>query len=54
MIVMELMENGNLKDYLHSTENISWTTKLEMALQIALGIQYLHNNNVLFIYELFY
>jgi serine/threonine protein kinase len=46
-IVMELMEGGTLFDLLHKsgTELLN-SRKLQIAEEIAIGLQFLHNNRV--------
>lgn len=47
LIVMELMPGGNLLRLLHSSAKLSWTARFRMAADIALGLQHLHQFNVL-------
>lgn len=46
MLIMEFAENGNLADYLKSKE-LNWNTKKQFALQIAQGMLYLHDQEIL-------
>ncbi|KAM1812862.1 hypothetical protein ACFX11_026753 [Malus domestica] len=44
-LMYEYMPNGNLKEYLsgiHRSSHMTWEMKLRMALDIALGLHYLH------------
>lgn len=53
-IVMELMEGGSLSDLLADEVELSWTTRLLMAADIARGIQVLHSNKPLVSYLHFF
>ncbi|KAL6070956.1 Serine/threonine-protein kinase HT1 [Balamuthia mandrillaris] len=47
-LVTELVENGSLWDILHKEEfELTWELRLQMALEIASGMKYLHDKNVL-------
>jgi fyn-related kinase len=47
-IVTEIMENGSLLDYLHKTgKSLKVTSLVEMSAQIASGMAYLEQNNVI-------
>ena len=48
-MVMEYCSKGSLYDILHgrNKSNLTWPTKLSIALNIAKGMRYLHANNVL-------
>ncbi|XP_037480156.1 probable receptor-like protein kinase At1g49730 [Triticum dicoccoides] len=43
-LVYEYMENGSLKDHLHSsgTKALSWQTRLQIAMDVANALEYLH------------
>ncbi|CAH8261041.1 unnamed protein product [Arabidopsis lyrata] len=43
-LVYEYMENGSLKDHLHSTEKppLSWETRMKIAIDVANALEYLH------------
>ncbi|KAJ3427865.1 ankyrin repeat and protein kinase domain-containing protein [Anaeramoeba flamelloides] len=45
MLISEFCSGGNLHKYLGSSKRISKKKKLKIALEIALGIQYLHSNH---------
>ena len=45
---MEYADDGNLQSYLKKNfDNLSWDNKKDLAFQIAKGIGYLHNENIL-------
>jgi serine/threonine protein kinase len=44
-MVMEFMPNGNLYSYLHSRTDITWQSKLRMAINIADAMAFLHGQN---------
>lgn len=44
-IVMEFMDLGSLHSYLKHNKNISFSTKVQLALDIASGMQFLHNTS---------
>lgn len=46
-LVMELMPRGSLYDILHSSTSLSWRQRVRIALDIALGLRYLHSKNIL-------
>ncbi|MGD0465563.1 MAG: protein kinase [Gammaproteobacteria bacterium] len=46
-IVMEFMPNGNLYNLLRKEPNLSWPLKYQIALDVAYGIKYLHDLNIL-------
>ncbi|CAF2054662.1 BnaC06g02630D [Brassica napus] len=43
-LIYEYMENGSLKDHLHSTEKppLSWETRMKIAIDVANALEYLH------------
>lgn len=43
-LVYEYMENGSLKDHLHSTEKspLSWESRMKIAIDVANALEYLH------------
>lgn len=48
-IVLEYCPRGDLRQYLKDTENdISWRRRVQMALDIARGMSYLHSRNIIF------
>lgn len=46
-LVMEYMPGGDLYHLLHSQQEISWTVRYRIALDMAIGVHHLHENNVL-------
>ena len=46
MMVMELMVNGNLADYLEKPDTISWNVFLVIATDVATGLLDLHQNGI--------
>lgn len=42
-MVMEYMPNGNLYSYLHTRTDITWQSKLRMAINIADAMAFLHS-----------
>ncbi len=45
---MEYADGGDLQNYLKKNfNNLSWDNKIDLALQIAKGLSYLHNENIL-------
>ena len=45
---MEYADSGDLQSYLKKNfNNLSWDNKIDLALQIAKGLSYLHNENIL-------
>jgi serine/threonine protein kinase len=47
-IVTELMPGGSLEDVLHNPErDLLWSTRVKIALQVALGMEHLHNKQML-------
>ena len=47
-IVTELMLGGSLEDVLHDTERkLPWETRMKIALQVALGMEHLHQRHML-------
>lgn len=42
---MEYMDQGSLASYLKSNKSLGWDTKLKLALDIAWGMQFLHNTS---------
>jgi len=61
---MEYADGGNLQSYLEKNfNNLSWDNKKNLTFQIATGLSYLHNENILhkdlvsiifFLFNLFY
>ena len=48
LLVMEYADGGNLQSYLKKNfNNLSWDNKKDLAFQIAKGLSYLHNENIL-------
>lgn len=48
MLIMEFIEKGNLSDFLKSTNpDLDWLLKKQFAFQIAQGMLYLHDLNIL-------
>ena len=48
VLVVELAEGGNLEDYLE--ENIvEWTVKLKLAMEIALGVETVHEAGIVYV-----
>ncbi|WJX64330.1 hypothetical protein P8452_49128 [Trifolium repens] len=47
-LVYEYMENGNLSQNLHNTakEPMTWSTRLQIALDVARGLEYIHDHSV--------
>lgn len=46
-IVMEYMEKGSLFQILHSSENLDWGIRINICIDIANGMNYLHSNNII-------
>lgn len=46
-LVMDYAVNGTLREYIHMNQNLSWSKKLQLAVQIAVGISYLHGINII-------
>ncbi|KAJ3427221.1 ankyrin repeat and protein kinase domain-containing protein [Anaeramoeba flamelloides] len=46
MLISEFCSGGNLNKYLISPKKISRKKKISLALEIAIGVQYLHSNNL--------
>jgi len=46
-IAMELVEGGNLRQYLKDHPVLEWTRKLQMAEEIASGLKHLHDKHIL-------
>jgi len=45
---MEYADGGDLQNYLKKNfNNLSWDNKIDLAFQIAKGLSYLHNENIL-------
>jgi serine/threonine protein kinase len=44
---MEYVPNGNLRDYLASQQEISWETRYQIARDISIGLNHLHEGNIL-------
>ena len=45
---MEYADSGDLQSYLKTNfNNLSWDNKKNLAFQIATGLSYLHNENIL-------
>ncbi len=48
LLVMEYADSGDLQSYLKTNfNNLSWDNKIDLAFQIAKGLNYLHNENIL-------
>ncbi len=47
VMVMELMPRGNLHSLLRKEKDLDWDTKYRIALDVAYGIKYLHDRNIL-------
>ncbi|KAF0554765.1 kinase-like protein [Gigaspora margarita] len=54
MLVLQFADGGNLRDFLKLKSNkdnnyyrISWTELIKIAMEIALGLKYLHENNII-------
>ncbi|KAI5433635.1 LysM domain receptor-like kinase 3 [Lathyrus oleraceus] len=47
-LVYEYMDNGNLSQHLHNSERepMSWSTRLQIALDVARGLEYIHDHSV--------
>jgi|GEM_PF-1882955 len=45
-IVMEYMSGGSLYSLLHSNEELTWSLRLRMAMDITKGLAYLHDNDI--------
>ncbi|XP_058743192.1 lysM domain receptor-like kinase 3 [Vicia villosa] len=47
-LVYEYMDNGNLSQHLHDSERepIPWTTRIQIALDVARGLEYIHDHSV--------
>ncbi|KAL1317547.1 hypothetical protein AAHE18_15G141400 [Arachis hypogaea] len=47
-LVYEYIENGNLSQYLHGTgrEPLAWSTRVQIALDSARGLEYIHKHTV--------
>ncbi|CAG8767431.1 27608_t:CDS:2, partial [Racocetra persica] len=41
--VLEYADNGNLHDFLSKHKNLEWTKKIQIAIDVADGLKYLHN-----------
>lgn len=46
-LILELMENGNLGDYLKSNQKLDWNLKEKFTFDIAQGMRFLHDKNIL-------
>jgi tRNA A-37 threonylcarbamoyl transferase component Bud32 len=46
-LVIKYAPNGTLKNYLEKNPNLSWKDRGQMALKIAYGLKYLHNNRLI-------
>jgi len=46
MLVMEYGANGSLFSYLHSTAEITWFQRLQLAEELARGLAYLHDKSI--------
>ncbi|CAG8508920.1 10726_t:CDS:2 [Dentiscutata erythropus] len=44
MIVMEFANRGNLRNYLQSVPNLSWSQKIDILESLVIGLSQLHNN----------
>ncbi|GES75238.1 kinase-like domain-containing protein [Rhizophagus clarus] len=48
LLIMEYANDGNLQNYLQNNFNkLTWYDKIKLAFQIADGLQYIHNNNII-------
>ncbi|XP_058746812.1 lysM domain receptor-like kinase 3 [Vicia villosa] len=47
-LVYEYMDNGNLSQHLHNSERepIPWSTRMQIALDVARGLEYIHDHSV--------
>ncbi|XP_045829751.1 lysM domain receptor-like kinase 3 [Trifolium pratense] len=47
-LVYEYMDNGNLSQHLHNSEKepMTWSTRLQIALDVARGLEYIHDHSV--------
>nr|WIL59891.1 nodulation protein [Melilotus officinalis] len=48
LLVYEYMDNGNLSQYLHNSkrETMPWSTRVQIALDVARGLEYIHDHSV--------
>ena len=48
LLVMQYADGGDLENYLKNNfERVTWNDKKKLAFQIADGLNYLHNENIL-------
>ncbi|WJX59102.1 hypothetical protein P8452_44473 [Trifolium repens] len=47
-LAYEYMDNGNLSQHLHNSEKepLTWSTRLQIALDVARGLEYIHDHSV--------
>lgn len=46
-MVMEHASNGSFDDYWKNRPSLSWPVKINMALELARGLQYIHNKGII-------
>ena len=46
-LVMELMNRGNLFNLLHSEENLTWMTRLQIGIDVGRALEFLHSEKVI-------
>ncbi len=46
-LVMQYMPGGNLYNFLHSRQDISWSTRYRIGLDISIGLHHLHSKDIL-------
>ena len=46
-LVMEYLENGEIRDFLENNRHFTWREKLELLKGVVLGMTYLHGENVI-------
>ncbi|KAF0460732.1 kinase-like protein [Gigaspora margarita] len=46
-IILQFAEHGNLREYLRKSLNLGWESKLRIAKEIAQGLLFLHNNDII-------
>ncbi|PKY54649.1 kinase-like protein, partial [Rhizophagus irregularis] len=47
MLVLEYANEGNLRDYLEKNSALEWNYKIQMALDIASGLKFLHSKEII-------